>query len=132
MNALDLHELFLEAATTERWLPAAKQKARTTWWPEMQAEWLSYADPETRVRLTPTSQQIDRYHLAIEYSSLLADRERKLVWAVAFSASRRSRGPRWRRLGKLMGLDPKTVKSRYETALVELSRRLSGVQNDTG
>ena len=123
-TATDLHDLFLEAAVIERWLPAERQQARTTWWPTMQAEWLSYADSETRVRLTPSSRQVDRYHLAIEFSTFLADIDRKLVWAVAFSASRRIRGPQWRKLGRMMGLDRRTVESRYTTALVELSRRI--------
>ena len=123
-TATDLHDLFIEAATTERWLPAAKQRARLTWWPEMQAEWLSYADETTRVKLTPSAKQIDRYHLAIEFSSLLEDRERKLVWAVAFSAARRSRGPQWKKLGRMMGLDRRTVESRYTNALVALSLQI--------
>ena len=124
LTVIELHDLFLEAAVTERWLPAAKQKARTTWWPEMRAEWLSYADEETQIRLTPSADQVDRYFLAIQLSSFLADTERKLVWAVALSASKRSRGPRWKKLGKMMGLDPRTVESRYTTALVKLSRCL--------
>ena len=124
LTASELHDLFLEAAVTERWLPAAKQRARTTWWPEMQAEWLSYADEETRIRLTPSANQVDRYHLAISLSSDLADKDRKLVWAVAFSAAGRSRGPQWRKLGKMMGIDRRTVELRYTTALVELSLRL--------
>ena len=109
---------------TERWLPAARQKARTTWWPEMRAEWLSYADEETRIRMTPSAEQVDCYYLAISLSADLADQERKLVWAVAFSAARRSRGPQWRKLGRMMGLYPRTVESRYTTALVELSLRI--------
>ena len=52
LSAADLHDLFVEAATTERWLPAQKQRARLTWWPEMQAEWLSYADPTTIFEIT--------------------------------------------------------------------------------
>ncbi len=124
LSAADLHDLFVEAATTERWLPAQKQRARLTWWPEMQAEWLSYADPTTKVRLTPTAEQIDRYHMAIELSSYLEDRDRRLVWAVAFSAARRSRGPQWKKLGRMMGIDRRTVESRYVTALVELGLRI--------
>jgi hypothetical protein len=54
-------------------LPAARQKARTTWWPEMRAEWLSYADEETRIRMTPSAEQVDCYYLAISLSADLAD-----------------------------------------------------------
>jgi hypothetical protein len=123
-TAVDLHDLFLEAAETERWMPSAKQRVRTTWWPDVQAEWLSYADPETRIRLTPTASQVDRYDLAIDLSAHLEDTDRKLVWAVAFSGARRSRGPQWGKLGRMMGLDRRTVWARYVRALMELSLRL--------
>ena len=123
-DAVALHDLFLEAVMTERWMPRALQTPKTGYWPEMQAEWLSYADPETRVRLTPTSKQVDRYHQAIEFSSKLSTADRKLVWAVAYSAAQRARGPRWSRLAKLMGIDRRTVEARYANALVTLALAL--------
>ncbi len=126
-----LHELFFEAVMTERWMPAAKQTARTTFWPEMQAEWLSYADPETRIRLTPTTKQVDRYHLAIEFSGHMDEADRKLVWAVAHSAAQRSRGPRWARLARMLGIDPRTVQGRYTAALLRLSLALKETQRRT-
>ena len=123
-TAVDLHDLFTEAIQTERMMPAVKQRARVTWWPDVQAEWLAYADPETQVRLTPTAEQIDRYDLAIWFAGLMEDDERRLVWAVILSGARRARGPRWTKLGKLMGIDRRTVERRYVHALVTLSLRI--------
>lgn len=127
-SAVDLHDLFLEAAETERWLPTTHQGTRTTWWPTVPAVIAevprSSADSTAEVVLTPTPEQVDRYHLAISLSSDLADDDRRLVWAVAFSAVRRARGPQWRRLGRMMQLDRRTVESRYVAALVKLSLRI--------
>ena len=93
----------------------------------MQAEWLSYADPTTTVRLTPNSEQVDRYYLAIALSARLSNDDRRLVWAVAFSAARRTRGPQWARIGKLMGIDRRTVNTRYMNAIVRLALKLRSV-----
>ena len=123
MTADDLHDLFLEAAQTEAWMPAAKQQARASFWPEMQAEWLSYADPETRVRLTPTSQQVDRYNLAMKLSLILEDKDRRLIWAVAYSAVNRSK-PHYARIARQRHVDRRTIKRQYMAALVNLSQRL--------
>jgi hypothetical protein len=123
-TAPELHDLFLEAAETERWLPSDKQRSRTSWWPAMQAEWLAYADPTTTVRLTPSAKQLDRYYLAIALSARLNNEDRRLIWAVAFSAVQRARGPQWKRIGKLMGIDRRTVNTRYLNAIVSLSLML--------
>ena len=124
MTPTELHDLFVEAAATEIMLPPAKQRARLAWWPDVQPEWLSYADPDTRVRLTPTTQQGSRYEQAIDLSRSLEEHERRLVWAVAFSAARRGRGPNWTKLGKIFALDKRTVASRYR-AVLELLWRTS-------
>jgi len=122
MTPAEIHDLFVEAAATEIMLPAAKQRARLAWWPDVQPEWLSYADPDTRVRLAPTTEQVTRYEQAIELSRNLEEHERRLVWAVAFSAARRGRGPNWTKLGKVFGIDKRTVASRYRSVLELLWR----------
>ena len=123
MTADQLHQLFLEAAQTEAWMPSAWQRARTSFWPEMQAEWLSYADPETRVRLTPSSEQIDSYDLAIALSLTLEDKDRRLIWAVAYSAVNRAK-PHYARIARQRHVDRRTIKRQYMAALVALSHRL--------
>jgi len=104
-------------------MPSAWQRARTSFWPEMQAEWLSYADPETRVRLTPSSEQIDRYDLAMKLSLILEDKDRQLIWAVAYSAVNRVK-PHYARIARQRHVDRRTIKRQYMAALVALSHRL--------
>ena len=115
-----LHKLLVEAAETERRLPAAMRKVTTTYWPDYKAEWLSYADEHTRVRLQATTAQITKYERAISIVTLLPNQSRRLVWAVAFSAADRQRGPAWSKLGRLLGIDRRRVKRDYEEALRDL------------
>lgn len=124
LAAADLHDLFLEAANTERWLPADKQRSRITWWPAMRSEWLSYAPEKTSIRLTPSAAEVDRYYLAIQLSARLSDEDRRLVWAVAFSAVGRQRGPRWTRIARMLLIDRRTVRNRYMHAVVTLAMNL--------
>lgn len=119
-----LHRLLVEAAETERKLPAAMRKVTTTYWPDYRAEWLSYADETTRVRIQATTAQVTRYERAIKIVPLLPADQRRLVWAVAFSAADRKRGPAWSKLGKILGMDRKRVKRDYEDALRDLVDRL--------
>tara|TARA_R110002020_G_scaffold93973_9_gene226565 strand:+ start:991 stop:1395 length:405 start_codon:yes stop_codon:yes gene_type:complete len=119
-----LHRLFVEAAETEHRLPRAMAKVTTTYWPDYKAEWLSYADDTTQVRLQATRQQVSRYNRAIELAGLLQPEQRRIVWAVAFSAARRHRGPAWTKLGRLLNIDRRQVRSRYEAALSELLSRM--------
>ena len=114
----------MEAANTEQWMPVARRQVGQTWWPEMQSEWLAYADTDAAVRLTPSSLQIDRYHLAIQIALSLKRTDRELVWAVAFSAVRRSRGPRWKAIAKQLHVDRRTVRNRYMSIIVNLSMAL--------
>ncbi len=102
MTPTELHDLFMEAAETEAMLPTAKQRAKLSWWPDMQPEWLAYADPDTQVKLTPSTEQVTRYELAIELSRNLDDEERRLVWAVAFSGVRRRGGQRGARSARYL------------------------------
>ena len=124
LTAAELHDLFLEAAATERWLPASRQRSRQTWWPAMQGEWLAYADPTTTVRLTPSAAQVDRYYAAIALSAQLCAEDRRLVWAVAFSAVERARGPAWSRIARIMHCHRQTVRDRYMRAIVRLAMKL--------
>ena len=125
MTVDELHDLFCEAAETDRWLPRATRRAALTYWPDTQASrWGDYANVRVVVRLTPSSTQIDSYSRAIDLGLLLGEEERGLVWAVAFSARGRKRGPAWSKLAKRFRCDRRTVKSRYLVALVERATRL--------
>lgn len=119
-----IHRLFVEAAETERRLPRALSKVTTTYWPDYKAEWLSYPDETTRVRLQATTLQVTRYERAIELAGLLETEQRRIVWAVVFSAARRHRGPAWTKIGRLLGVDRRQVRRRYEAALTDLLGRM--------
>ena len=121
-----LSSLFLEAAATERKLPAVYRKGVRTAWPDYPDENTAYGFTGEMTRLGPASaREVARYELAVELTGLLEPDERRLVWAVAHSAARRARGPRWRAIGKIMGVAAATVRNRYERAILGLWVRCS-------
>ncbi len=116
-----LHDWLIEAAETERRLPAAVPRHRGSWWPEIMPEWLAYADEATKVGLDPaTSEQVTRYDVLVRQILGMHVDDRMLLWRVAHAGAFRSRGPSWARLGREMGINRRTVKRRYESALVGL------------
>ena len=125
LTAAALHDLIIEAAETERRLPAARAKVTTTYWPDTLPEWMSYADEVTTMKLASASaRQIDDYDLVLEIITFVADPEdRALLWAVAKSAAFRSRGPAWLKIAKLRHCDRRTVKNDYQTLLLETALR---------
>ena len=116
-----LHDWLIEAAETERRLPAALPRYRGSWWPEALPEWLSYADETTEVKLgAATSEQVTRYdNLAKQMINVPVD-DRRLLWAVAHAGAFRSRGPSWAKVARYMHCDRRTAKRRYEEALISL------------
>lgn len=119
---IDLHDMLIRAAETERALPAAIRKQKMASWPEYPNEWTAYAYSDVEPRLPrPTSVAIDEYGYAIDLVLSVPDRDdRQLLWATAHSAAYRDRGPSWRLIGKVLHVDPRTAKRRYETALLSL------------
>ena len=95
MDMTQLNDLFLEAAETERKLPAAIRKQKLSSWPDHVQEWFGYGYHAAETpRLTATPEQVSRLDYAIELGITGLDVEdRKLVWAVAHSAAFRERGP---------------------------------------
>jgi len=118
----DLIELFFQAAKTERKLPRAYDLRAKGCWP-------TYADdPELAYGYNDAvltvgganTQEIGDYDQALDMTQIMDDSDRKLVWAVAHSAARRTRGPAWTKIGKLTGMHAQTVKRRFEQAIMEL------------
>ena len=118
----DLNELFFQAAKTERKLPRAYDLRAKGCWP-------AYADdPELAYGYNDAvltvgganTQEIGDYDQALDMTQIMDDSDRKLVWAVAHSAARRTRGPAWTKIGKLTGMHAQTVKRRFEQAIMEL------------
>lgn len=116
-----LHLLIVECAETERRLPRAHPKTSVTYWPVYQAEWLAYADEKTRQKLDPaTAQQITRYDQLLEtVVALEEEKDRKILWQTARMAAFKNRVP-WLKIGKVFGIDRRTAKRRYESALLNL------------
>jgi ribosomal protein L20 len=124
MDMPGLAELFMEAAETNRAMPPATRKRKLTSWPEYSHDWLSYADDETHVTIRPSTAQVTRWEQAIYISRELPELDRRLIWLVSISAAYRERGPNWRRLGRLLHMDGRTVKRRYKDALLALYYRI--------
>jgi len=116
-----LDDLFLEAAETERKLPAAIRKQKMSAWPDYPSSWKAYGYNEFQVRLPKaTPQQVDNFDraLALGIKHMDAD-DRKLVWAVAHSAAFRERGAKWHQIARMQGLrDGRQIKRRYMDALI--------------
>lgn len=122
MDIADLHDLFLEAAMTDRRLPAAVRKQKLASWPEYPLDWHGYGwTQQGDTILRPTSKQISNYDYALRLGSGMPESDRRIVWAVAHSAAFRARGPQWSKLARMLGLnDPRRVKQAYQDALVRL------------
>ena len=123
MDVAELNELFMEAAETERKLPAAIRKQKMSAWPDYVMEWHGYGyNAFEAPRLKATPHQITRYDKAVGLAVTKLDEEdRRLVWAVAHSAAFRERGPSWTKLARILQLnDPRIVKRRYKDVLIRL------------
>jgi hypothetical protein len=122
LNALELDELFQEAAETERKLPPATRKAMLSSWIEYDPGWSAYGYTKLEpTKLKATAEQITRLDHALDLGLLMTTEDRRLVWAVAHSAAFRDRGPAWTKITRLLGMkDPRIVKRRYLDILVRL------------
>ena len=120
ISGVGVHDYLIEAAETERRLPAALRKQKLASWPDIQPDWLAYADSNKHNTLGKASaRQIARYdEILLSIASLGSTDDRHLLWAVAHSAAFRRRGPSWLKLSKLLHCDRRTVKSRYQDALI--------------
>ena len=123
MDVAKLSELFMEAAETERKLPAAIRRQKMSAWPDYVMEWTGYGyNAFEAPRLKATPDQITRYDKAVGLAVTKLDEEdRKLLWAVCHSAAFRQRGPSWSKLARILQLnDPRIVKRRYKDVLIRL------------
>jgi hypothetical protein len=123
LSITELDELLLEAAETERKMPAALRKQKMSAWPDYPRDAMAYGYNAFEAPiLKATPDQISRYDAALELVVTKLDEEdRRIVWAVAHSAAFRQRGPAWSKLARILGLhDPRVVKRRYKDTLVRL------------
>ena len=124
-SAPELHDLLIEAAETERRLPAALKKTPASWWPDIVQEWLAYAPDITYARLAAaTPKQISDYDFVLEVvASAPKPDDRALMWAVGSTAAFRARGPSWIKIAKLRHSDRHRIKSHYRVVLLDTVRR---------
>ena len=133
MSMTELDSFFLRAAETERKLPAAFRKQKLASWPEFRQEWGAYGWDDF---VAPLSKATPADVTCFEEALLLGIRymdkdDRQLVWAVAHSAAFRERGPKWTKLGKMMGnRDPRAVKRMYYDCLVRLYYKIPPDDDD--
>ena len=123
LDIAQLDELLMEAAETERKMPAALRKQRMCAWPDYPKDAMAYGYNAFQAPiLKATPEQITRYDAALELViTRLDEQDRRLVWAVAHSAAFRQRGPAWSKLARILGLhDPRVVKRKYKDVLVRL------------
>jgi hypothetical protein len=123
MDMAQLDELLLEAAETERKMPAAMRRQKMSAWPDYPRDAMAYGYNAFQAPiLKATPDQISRYDAVIDLVvTKLDEDDRKLVWAVAHSAAFRQRGPAWSKLARILGLhDPRVVKRKYKDVLVRL------------
>ncbi len=117
-----LHDAVLEAAETERKLPASRRVQTRSNWPEYKPEkFVTYASESTEIHLPkPSSHQIDLFDWLYPKVLSLQTSDRMLVWAVAHSAAFRVRGPQWSKIAKMRSCDRRKVKADYMEALAKL------------
>jgi len=133
LSMIELDDLFMQAAETERRLPAAFRRQKLASWPEYVQEWSAYGWDDFVAPIGKASPaQVTAYEkaliLGIEHMN---KDDRRLVWAVAHSAAFRERGPAWTKIGKMLGnRDGRTVKRMYQDALVRLYYKLPVEDDD--
>ena len=121
MTLEELDELLIEAARTEMSLMPVLRKPRYVGWPEYPSDWTAYAATDALPpRFVASPEQIDRLDYALDAVLCLPVPARRLVWAVAFSAAYRDRGPAWTKLSKRFRCDRRTVKRRYKQSLEQI------------
>ena len=121
-SVTDLDGLFKEAAQTLRLLPGAIRKQKLNYWPDTQQNyWDVYNYHDVGIsRVTPSANQVTRLEFALAVGLKIDREDNRLIWRVATSSVFRERGPQWRKLAKVYHCDGRTVKRRYEQALIRL------------
>ena len=118
-----LHDSLIEAAETERRLPAAIRKQKLASWPEYLLDWTFYTtDGKTNIKLDrATAKQITRYDFVLDsIVKLRRPEDRKVLWLAAHSGAFKRRGPGWTKIAKVMKTNRHFVKQHYEDALFRL------------
>ena len=118
----DLDELYKESAQTLAMLPSALKKQKLNYWPDtVQSHWDVYNYHDVGAsRVTPSAKQVSRLEFALSLGLKIDREDNRLIWRVATSSVYRVRGIQWLKLAKHYRCDRRTVKRRYEQALIRL------------
>lgn len=120
-----LVDFVYRTATTERKLMGVLRKNYKTAWPDYPDTWSAYGYTDVKLGLGPaTSEEIDDFDLLFPAIIELEEQYRQIIWAVAHSAVKGSRGAQWSKLGRMLGVHPMTVRKRFERAIMELWYKL--------
>ena len=110
----DLIHLFEEAARTDRRLPPAFRKTKTTSWLEYRQEKMyMHSWNKTEFKIIPTAKQIDRWWIASQLlGNVVQDIDlKKIIWL------RAKRFP-WTRIAKTFGMSRHKAKKAWEEELI--------------
>jgi hypothetical protein len=110
--------------------PVVKRRQYSSTWPNyaLANAWSGYGW-EKEVRITPTTDDITRLEFALEIGWELEKDDRQIIWHTVMSAVNRERGPRWKYLSKRFHCDPRSVKGKYEKALIKAYYLIKGLQS---
>jgi hypothetical protein len=126
-----IDRLYKEAAVTLYHLPPViKRRQYSSVWPSyaLANAWSGYGwDKE--VRMTPTTEDMTRLEFALEIGWDMEKDDRQIIWHTVVSAVNRDRGPRWKYLSKRFHCDARTVKGKYEKALIKAYYLIKGLQS---
>ena len=134
-SVTDLDRLFKEAATTLHRLPAViRKKQYSNAWPDYVNGWSRQAEAnvggwEAKIRIQPTTEDVTRLEFALEVGWEMEREDRVMIWYTVQSCIGRERGPRWKFLSKRFSCDSRTVKAKYEKALIKAYYLLKGLQS---
>ena len=127
----NIDRLFKQAAVTLYHLPPeVKRRQYSSTWPNyaLANAWSGYGW-EKEVKITPTTDDITRLEFALEIGWELEKDDRQIIWHTVMSAVNRERGPRWKYLSKRFHCDPRSVKGKYEKALIKAYYLIKGLQS---
>ena len=122
-----LGHMIIDAAVTDRKLPAAHRLGVKGFWPDITPDKMGYGYADVELRWGgATAAEVTKYDLVGEALRRVDVETAKHLWLVANSAidfaakSVRERGPRWQLLAKMTGKHPQTIKRRWERGLADV------------
>ena len=126
ITVYDLIHLFEEAARTDRRLPSAFRKTRTTSWLDYRQEKMyMHSYHKTEFKIVPTALQVDRWWVASELLRLIVKDidTKKIIWL-------RAKKIPFTQLGRAFGMSRHKVKKVWEEELIYLRLYLQLYQKD--